>query len=592
MTFLFPWALVGLLAAAVPILLHLVQRKEPPTITFPAVRYLQDATREHQRRLRLQHWLLLLVRTLLIAALVLAAAGPSVPRSNVATHAPSALVLILDNSASSGAVVGGTSRLDGLAAAARAVLGRATPSDALWLMTADGIPRRGDPATLGSLLDSIAPSPRRLDLGAALRAADDVLAGESLQGEIVLVSDLQRTALSAADVASPLTVVRPEDASPRNVGLASLLPASQPWSSDGGLVTIGITGDSGAQAPLAISLDGRPPRQALATAGSSVPIVIPGASAGWRPLVATIEPDELRLDDRRVGAVRVAPLARADCTPAGRYAAAACAVLESNGRLLAGRDLVLGGFGTTGSIIQPPEDPATLGALNRELARRGSSWRYGEVRGGGTTDSSGVLGRTRIARRLELVSSQSGRSGVLVTAGGAPWLVRDGTLLLLGSRLDTAWTDLPLTTGFVPFVDLMLNRLARGEFSTIDVPAGDAVTLPDAATTVIQGTRSWPVEGGARFAAPDTGLYFLVEGSDTIGAMAANIDPRESLLARATDRDVRSLWRGARLVSLDDAAGAAFSAGAQSDLRGPLLWLALLLGLAEIALASAGGRRT
>ena len=131
MTFLFPWALVGLLAAAVPILLHLVQRKEPPTITFPAVRYLQDATREHQRRLRLQHWLLLLVRTLLIAALVLAAAGPSVPRSNVATHAPSALVLILDNSASSGAVVGGTSRLDGLAAAARAVLGRATPSDAL-----------------------------------------------------------------------------------------------------------------------------------------------------------------------------------------------------------------------------------------------------------------------------------------------------------------------------------------------------------------------------------------------------------------------------------------------------------------------------
>ena len=74
--------------------------------------------------------------------------------------------------------------------------------------------------------------------------------------------------------------------------------------------------------------------------------------------------------------------------------------------------------------------------------------------------------------------------------------------------------------------------------------------------------------------------------------MAANIDPRESLLARATDRDVRSLWRGARLVAIDDAAGAAFSAGARSDLRGPLLWLALLLGLAEIALASAGGRRT
>lgn len=591
MTFLFPWALAGLLAAAVPILLHLVQRREPPTIPFPAVRYLQDATREHQRRLRLQHWLLLLVRTLLIAALVFAAAGPSVPRSNVATHAPSALVLVLDNSASSGAVVGGTTRLDGLIGAARATMARATPSDALWVITADGIPRRGDPATLTSLLDSLVPSPRRLDLGAALRTADELLSGESLRGEVMLVSDLQRTALGAAEVAVPLTVARPDDASPRNVGLASLLPASQPWSSDGGLVTIGIVGDFGAQAPLSVALDGRAPRQALATAGATIAIMLPGASAGWRSLVATIEPDELRLDDRRIGAVRVAPLARADCAPAGRYAAAACEVLQSNGRLLPGRDLVLGDFGASGSIIQPPDDPAALGALNRELARRGASWRYGELRGGGTTDSSALLERTRIARRLELVPARSGRSGVLVTAGSAPWLVRDGTMLLLGSRLDTAWTDLPLTTGFVPFVDLMLNRLARGEFSTIDMPAGDAVNLPDAATSVVRGTRKWAVEGGARFAAPDTGLYFLVEGSDTIGALAANIDPRESLLARASDAEVRSLWKGARLVNLDEAGAAAFSAGARSDLRGPLLWLALLLGLAEMALASASGRR-
>ena len=76
MTFLHPWLLAGLLAAGVPLLLHLVQRREPPTVVFPAVRYLLDATREHQRRLRIRHWLLLLLRTLLIVALVLAAAGP------------------------------------------------------------------------------------------------------------------------------------------------------------------------------------------------------------------------------------------------------------------------------------------------------------------------------------------------------------------------------------------------------------------------------------------------------------------------------------------------------------------------------------
>ncbi|MCU0621436.1 MAG: BatA domain-containing protein, partial [Gemmatimonadales bacterium] len=125
MSWLHPWALLGLAAAAVPILLHLVQRREPPTVLFPAVRYLVDATREHQRRLKVRNWLLLVVRTLLVAALVLAAAGPLVARSGLALHAPAALVLILDNSLSSGVVVGGTPRLDELRRAADGMLARA-----------------------------------------------------------------------------------------------------------------------------------------------------------------------------------------------------------------------------------------------------------------------------------------------------------------------------------------------------------------------------------------------------------------------------------------------------------------------------------
>lgn len=591
MTFLYPWALLGLVAAGVPILLHLVQRREPPTIPFPAVRYLQEATREHQRRLRLQHLLLLLVRTVLVASLVLAAAGPSIPRSDVASHAPGAMVLVLDNSASSSAVVGGTARLEGLKDAARAILARGTPSDALWLITADGIARRGDPATLGALLDGVTPSARRLDLGDALQTAGQVLAGESRPGEVMLVSDLQRSALGAAELSVPLTLVRPDDASPRNVGIASLVAASQPWSQDGGLVTIGVAGDSGAQAPLTVSLEARAPRQALATAGGSATVAIPAAQPGWRALAATLEPDEMRLDDRRVAAVRVAPLARADCRAGGRYARAACEVLAANGRILEGRELVIGGFGASGSIIQPPDDPATLGALNRELARRGSSWTYGELRAGGTTDSSPLLVPSRLSRRLELRSSRSGRSGVLLTVGGSPWLVRDGTTLLLGSRLDTAWTDLPVSAAFVPFVDMLLNRLARGQFATLDVPVGAPAPLPDAVTTVVRGSDRWPVEGGAAFAVPDTGLYFLMQGSDTVGALGGNVDPRETILARATDDEARALWPGARIVPLEEAAASAFAAGARSDLRGPLLLLALLCGLAEVALASAAGRR-
>src|SRR5215207_9654833 len=167
-SFLHPWVLAGLAAAAIPILLHLLARREPPTVVFPAVRYLVTTTHEHQRRLKLQNWLLLLLRTLLIVLLVLAAAGPSVPESGVPGHAPSALVLIVDNSPSSGAVTGGTTQLRQLLAAAREVLARATPEDALWLITADQIPRRGDRVALGELLNELAISPRRLELGSAI----------------------------------------------------------------------------------------------------------------------------------------------------------------------------------------------------------------------------------------------------------------------------------------------------------------------------------------------------------------------------------------------------------------------------------------
>ena len=94
--FLHPWVLAALPLAALPIILHLLKRREPPTVPFPAVRYLRTATEEHQRRFRLQNWLLLLVRSLLIVALILAAAGPGLPLSGVPGHAPTALVVDRD----------------------------------------------------------------------------------------------------------------------------------------------------------------------------------------------------------------------------------------------------------------------------------------------------------------------------------------------------------------------------------------------------------------------------------------------------------------------------------------------------------------
>ena len=585
--FLHPWALLGLAAAGIPVLLHLLARREPPTVVFPAVRYLITTTREHQRRLKLQNLLLLLVRTLLIVALVLAAAGPTLPLRGVPGHAPSALVLIVDNSPSSGAVVGGSPRLVQLLDAARRVLARATADDALWLLTADGIPQRGDAGALRARLEALDVSPHRLDLGGALTLARDVLAAESRPGEITLLSDVQASAISPAQAGAPVIVGRPAAPPPPNVGIADVQTGPQPWSVDGGRVSVRLAGDSGLAVPLTARLADRPARQALGHVGGAATLSLPGVPSGWWTLTAELGPDELRADDQRIGVVRVAPVARVAWDSTSRYVAAACEVLASNRRIARGDEVTFGRLGRGSSVVQPPEDAAQLGALNRALAARGVGWSYARLAiDPAVTDSGPVVGRVRVARRYLLQPTGSGRTGVLATVAGEPWLVRSGDVVLLGSRLDPAWTELPLAAGFMPFMDLLLNRLARGEVILSQGAPGDAVPLPDLTTSVRQGEREWQVEGGGMFQPSGVGAFYLVAGEDTLGAISSNLDMRESLLAPASDDRIRRLWDGARVVPLDEADELAFSAGAMGDLRGPLLLAALLLGLGELGLAS------
>jgi hypothetical protein len=562
-------------------------------VVFPAVRYLVTTTREHQRRLKLQNWLLLLLRTLLIALLVLAAAGPTMPLSGVPGHSPSALVLIVDNSPSSGAVLGGTPVLRQLTATAAQVLERATPEDALWLITADGIPRRGDRSILGDLLTGLTPSWRRLDLGSALTLAEQVLAAEPRPGEIVLLTDLQASAVSPAQIKVPLTIGRPGAPAPPNTGIASIATGAQPWSAEGGRVVVALAGDSGRSVPVSARLGNRPPRQMLGHAGNAVSLVLPGAPGGWWVLTAELAPDEFRSDDRATTAVRVAPVARVSWDSTDRFVDAAGRVLAANRRIVAGGEVTVGRLGNGISIVEPPEDQAQIGALNRALAARGVGWSYGDlVTQPGNSDSGAVVGRLRVLRRYVLQSSGSGRTGILATVGGAPWMVRGGNVVLLGSRMDPGWSDLPISAEFMPFMDMLVNRLARGELELSTSMPGATVALPDLVTDVRERDRNWRVEGGELFQPNEPGVYYLLAGRDTVGAISVNLDPRESRLERASDKQASQLWKGARLISLRNAPPLAFSSASRGDLRGPLLWMAFAVGLMEAGLASGWRRRT
>jgi len=310
-------------------------------------------------------------------------------------------------------------------------------------------------------------------------------------------------------------------------------------------------------------------------------------SAGWSVVSVKLAADELRADDGRDVAVRIARPARVSCAAGENYLAAACATLLAGGRTSAGNDVTLGQLGPGASVVVPPDDPALLGALNRALDARAVGWRFGTLNTvAARTDSGPWLGPTAVTRRYTLVSSGNSTTGILATVNREPWLVRGQGVVLVGSRFDPVWTRLPLEADFVPLVDALANRLARTPLWALDAAPGDPVLLPDATTRVTAGGTNWPVEGGAAFHPPHLGIYYLLAGADTIGALTANPDSRESHLLRATDDELEGEWPGARLVSPGEAGAGAFAGAARADLRGPLLWLALCCGLMEVGLAS------
>ena len=69
MTFLHAAFLAGGLAIAVPIILHLVMRKQPVHLEFPALRFIKLRENANRRQVRFRHWLLLALRCAVILLL-------------------------------------------------------------------------------------------------------------------------------------------------------------------------------------------------------------------------------------------------------------------------------------------------------------------------------------------------------------------------------------------------------------------------------------------------------------------------------------------------------------------------------------------
>ncbi len=106
MTFAAPLFLLAALAAAIPVVLHMINRQQAKDLPFSTLRFLKISVQKTRRRKRIHDVLLMLLRA---AVLLLIAAGPGParrdqPRRAVGRGRTRPWSIVLDNSASMGMI--------------------------------------------------------------------------------------------------------------------------------------------------------------------------------------------------------------------------------------------------------------------------------------------------------------------------------------------------------------------------------------------------------------------------------------------------------------------------------------------------------
>lgn len=97
MQLMFPWFLAGLVAIAIPVVIHLLQLRRPQRLLFTNTAIIKDVELVTVRHRNLQHLLVLAARVLGIASLVVAFCQPFIPAKDVLSHS-NAVSMLVDNS--------------------------------------------------------------------------------------------------------------------------------------------------------------------------------------------------------------------------------------------------------------------------------------------------------------------------------------------------------------------------------------------------------------------------------------------------------------------------------------------------------------
>ncbi|MBB07967.1 MAG: hypothetical protein CMN03_06855 [Roseibacillus sp.] len=326
MNFLNQTLLWGIAAISVPIIIHLLNRRRFRRVPWAAMRFLRVSVEQNQRRMKIEDWILLLVRCGLVALLALLMARPVMEGVSGVPGSKVAVAIVMDNSASMGSREGETTRLALAREAAHAVLARLPGGSPVAVAGAfRSHEATNDHELVASRIDGISQTDRHADLLYSLEEAARSLGGQAaVEKELYLITDGHAeewggfAALEGRlrEIAAGITIHLVMVGSPvsGNLGISRLTPAAtlpavnQPFRIDVDVTNYG--GSSVLDVPVSLLVDGQPAgeqwvidevkpgRSESATFYASLPGV------GYHRVTVALEEDNVPFDDRRTVVMR------------------------------------------------------------------------------------------------------------------------------------------------------------------------------------------------------------------------------------------------------------------------------------------------
>jgi hypothetical protein len=197
MGLLAPLFLLGALAVAIPVLVHLVHKERKEPLAFPSLMFLRRVPFRSARRQRIRYWLLFLMRSLALILIAAAFARPWLKKTDAATgtHAGGKdIVLMIDRSYSMSA----RGVWDRAQRAAANVLAGAAANDRVAVIgfgeQAELLARLDEPRARAQLaLQTVEPSRDVTRYAPAFKLAGNALGRARGSAEIVVITDRQRS---------------------------------------------------------------------------------------------------------------------------------------------------------------------------------------------------------------------------------------------------------------------------------------------------------------------------------------------------------------------------------------------------------------